>query len=430
MNILSLGTSDQGGAGIVTKYTADLFLKFGHQSLLVVKESDLKNDNVIVLKKPIKQNSLLFYINKIKEKSERIYRRFNPINLETKYFFYNLNETKTLFSAKEILKHVPFKPDVILIFWVSGFVNSKIIRELFEKTGAKMFWLMTDNAPITGGCHYPWNCRGFHTDCSECPALIDPSKKHIARKILAFKKKYLPENLELIAGSESDYKRARKSSLFTDKKIHKLVAPIDENRFMPGDKIIARKHFGVDSRKRVIFYGSDSLEDPRKGGQYFLKALDIFKEKIIENNLNQDDFLILVASKGDNNYFRNNDISRKHLGYLNEDNLIRAYQAADIFVCPSVEDSGPLMVNQSIICGTPVVSFDTGVSTELVHTGKTGYRANLFDTGDLAAGIYSVLTLSGDEYQKMSSNCRTLALNTFSINAYYEKIMKIFQGRE
>jgi glycosyltransferase involved in cell wall biosynthesis len=100
-----------------------------------------------------------------------------------------------------------------------------------------------------------------------------------------------------------------------------------------------------------------------------------------------------------------------HLGYFPEDKqLALAYQSADIFVCPSVEDAGPMMINESVMCGTPVVSFDMGVALDLVHTGETGYRAKLQDSSDLAQGMYDLLTLDKIEYERISKNCRNLGL--------------------
>ncbi|HEY5124202.1 MAG TPA: glycosyltransferase [Ignavibacteria bacterium] len=65
-----------------------------------------------------------------------------------------------------------------------------------------------------------------------------------------------------------------------------------------------------------------------------------------------------------------------YLGYVdNTFGIASAFQAADVFVCPSIEDSGPIMINQSIMCGTPVVVFEMGVATDLVETGITGFRA-------------------------------------------------------
>jgi glycosyltransferase involved in cell wall biosynthesis len=81
------------------------------------------------------------------------------------------------------------------------------------------------------------------------------------------------------------------------------------------------------------------------------------------------------------------------------------------------------------MCGTPVVSFEMGVSLDLVVTGKTGYRAKLKDIRDMADGIMDILTLDADKYNKMSDNCRELALNLCSPDVQIEKIENILMNR-
>ena len=50
------------------------------------------------------------------------------------------------------------------------------------------------------------------------------------------------------------------------------------------------------------------------------------------------------------------DIPFEHqfVGFLMGDAMLAAgYQAADVFVNASIEDAGPMMINESILCGTP-----------------------------------------------------------------------------
>jgi len=427
MNILNLATLDENNAGVASRNVNEMFLKAGHNSILLVKESGSNNKNVIAFQRPSPDNFFNKYAGKIKNKLWAIYRLFSPLVKEEKYAFHNLNERKKHFAGSKILNKIPFKPDVILIFWVSDFVNSKTMKELSGLGEAKIFWLMTDNAPLTGGCHYPWNCEGFHTDCSGCPAILTKSKKIIAQKNLAFKNKNLPANLELISGSESDYQRAKKASLFKGKKIHKIIAPIDENKFAPGDKKAAKLHFGISPEKKVIFYGASSLSDPRKGGSYFIEATKMLQKKIESINKDQrPDFLLLLAGREGFEHLKGIGIETKEVGFLNEENLIKAYQAADFVVSPSLEDSGPMMVNQCIMCGTPMVAFNTGVAMDLVNTGETGYKAQLFDAVDFAEGMRYLLMMNEEESKKIASNCRTLALNNFTPDIYARKITSLF----
>ena len=102
----------------------------------------------------------------------------------------------------------------------------------------------------------------------------------------------------------------------------------------------------------------------------------------------------------------------RFLGFLNsEKDLAEAYQASDLFLCPSIEDSGPMMINESIMCGVPVVCFDMGVAADLVINLQTGFVAELGNSRQLAVGIETILRLTAQEKELMDNKCRKLALS-------------------
>lgn len=429
MNILNLATTDENAAGVPCLVVNTMFRNAGHNSVMLVRESASGNPGVIALKKRKYGSYIHTFNGKVENKLSAWYRKISPLERDDKYSFHNINEGKEYVSGKTILEHTPFKPDVILVFWVSQFVNSATLAELSELTGAKIIWLMTDNAPLTGGCHYPWDCKGFQTDCSDCPAILTAARKKIAQQNLALKKANLPAEIDLISGSESDYQRAIKSSLFKGKGIHKIVAPIDPERFRPGNKEEARRFFGLKPQQKVIFYGANSFTDPRKGSAEFLTALHALSKKLetsTEAALRVADILILLAGKEGQEFFRDIPIEVKSVGYLNETDLIKAYQAADFMVSPSLEDSGPMMINQSVMCGTPMVTFNTGVAMDIVQNGVTGLRVELFNTDELANAIYRMLCLSVSELEKMSVNCRQFALGELTPEVYASRLMALF----
>lgn len=428
LNILNLATTDQGGAGIASLYFNEIFNKAGHNSVLLVKKSKLKNRNVIVL-----NNKTLFSLNRILSRLKYEWKklknkRYKDGLYDPKYAFFNEDESKQYISAIKILDIIPFKPDVIVVHWVSNFINSKTINELAEETNTKIFWLMMDNAPLTGGCHYPWDCKGFHSDCSNCPAILSASKKIGAYKNLALKKEYLPKNIEVIACSEIDYIRANKASIFKDKTIHKILFPIDETIYKPLNKSIAKRFFGIDSNKKVIFYGSLSLNDIRKGGQYFLESLSILQDLLKKEGKSLNELIILIAGNGDKRHFDRIEIPIIYTGYLNEERLIKAYQSAEVFVSTSIEDSGPTMVKQSIMCGTPVVSFEIGIALDLVRSGQTGYLTRPRDSKDLTKGIKTIIELEQNDYKIFSDNCRKIGLKLFSTEKQTTNFLKVMDS--
>ena len=99
---------------------------------------------------------------------------------------------------------------------------------------------------------------------------------------------------------------------------------------------------------------------------------------------------------------------------MNEAQLIQLYQMADVYVCATLADAGPMMVNQALLCGCPVVAFPVGVSVELVQTGQTGYLAKYGDSADLAKGVDVILSLAQKEWNEMSANCRKLGVDTYA----------------
>ncbi|MCP1381202.1 glycosyltransferase [Runella salmonicolor] len=406
-NILNLSALDYAGAGKFAVDFNDLLVSYGYNSYLVVK--DVKTENPAVLRYPDHKFTAPFA--KLFRKMAKV--KWNRVRFDYDYYFYNLYEQYSVVSAKKILELIPAKPDVIFIHWVTDFLNAKVINALYKLTGAKIYWLMIDNAPITGGCHYPWECRGYQTDCGNCPAIVLPEVKWLAQKNLALKLTCLPKNMGLLVFSESDHQRARQSAVFKHKSIYKLLGLVDENKFVLGDQEAAKAHFGLSSNHKVIFFGAASLKEKRKGMHLMIEAIKL---------LEAENVTFLIAGNAALP-FENHNV--KTIGYLNEEQLIKAYQAADIFVCPSIEDSGPMMINQSIMCGTPVVAFNTGVAQDLVHTDTTGYRAALGDYKDLAKGITQLLQLDEATRRTMEKNCRDFAMSLYGKQPFHAHIAEL-----
>lgn len=100
------------------------------------------------------------------------------------------------------------------------------------------------------------------------------------------------------------------------------------------------------------------------------------------------------------------------LGFVSKDELPEIYSMCDMYLCSSVNDAGPMMVNQSLCCGTPVVGFAMGACLDGVKDKGTGYCAKLKDSTDFAEGIYKMLNLDDTERQMMSENAESWLLIT------------------
>jgi glycosyltransferase involved in cell wall biosynthesis len=355
-------------------------------------------------------------ILKLKEKYKR----------DSNYRFFKLDEKKQIYKTDRILKIADKKPDIIIILFAKGFINIKNIYELYTKTHAKIFWLMFDMGPFTGGCHYAWDCKGYQDSCGNCPGLFSSDPFDISHDNLIYKKAFLDQvDIQVLAASEWQYKQVKMSTLFKNKPIHKILLPIESSVFKPVDKGKLKMAMNIPTNKKIIFFGAVGLTEKRKGMHYLIESLNKLKA-IIKNSDSDigDNILLLIAGGEFDEIADLLPFESKYMGYLdNNYGIASAYQAADIFLCPSIEDSGPMMINQSIMSGTPVVSFEMGVSLDLVLTGETGYRAKIKDSSDMAQGIFNILKLNSEDYNRLSMRCRKLALKLCSP----EIRMKIFE---
>lgn len=410
--ILHLTSLDAGGAG---KYTMDFhrnMLAHGYDSYVAVRGKEMIYPNGSV--HPIKENKFYWW-NKLKR---YVFRQIlKHTRIDKAYSMYNLCERFTCHSAADTLAAMPVSPNVVFVHWVSDYANAEFIAEMKQLTGAEIVFIPVDHALYSGGCHYQIDCLGYKDGCRNCPATTSRIVQKGIEKNYAFKKKYLPQSTIIV--TKADECRLSQSSIYNSFRFEKLVAPMDATKLCPADdKDALRKKWNIPVDKKMVFFGATHLNERRKGIKELIDAFPKVQTK---------DVVYIAAGNVKSLSLPANTIA---MGYLNEEQLIQMYQMADVFVCPSLADAGPMMVNQALLCGTPVVAFPVGVSAELVQTGTTGYQAQCGDSADLAKGMDFVLSLSADEWQKMSYNCRKLGIDTYAnpnekntIQALIEKLL-------
>lgn len=79
-------------------------------------------------------------------------------------------------------------------------------------------------------------------------------------------------------------------------------------------------------------------------------------------------------------------------GFVSEpEAAARFYAAADIFVCPSLQDNLPNTLIEAAACGTASVVFDAGGCPETIEEGVTGLIVPFADAEALGATIANLL---------------------------------------
>jgi glycosyltransferase involved in cell wall biosynthesis len=74
-------------------------------------------------------------------------------------------------------------------------------------------------------------------------------------------------------------------------------------------------------------------------------------------------------------------------GYLNGEDLARAFASADVFLFPSTTDTFGNVIIEAQACGLPCVVSDVGGPKDLVEAGVTGEITRGYDVDDFSAAV-------------------------------------------
>ncbi|MFZ4596601.1 MAG: glycosyltransferase, partial [Verrucomicrobiaceae bacterium] len=287
------------------------------------------------------------------------------------------------------------KVDVLMIHWITGLLTVEMIYRLHQHYQCPIIWLLMDMEPVTGGCHYAFDCTGYTRQCGNCPQIEPRGEFDVSREVWGKKKSLLqPLPITFVAANSNARGMIERSSLFGSHRIADIPVPLDDRIFRPFDQRAARDLLHVPVDARIIFFGATSMEDPRKGIPELLVALQQLWSRLEQGrDAGGRSVVLLVAGRNGRLLIDKQPFPAVNIGYLRDDlTLALAYQAADLFVCPSVEDGGPMMIAEAMMCSTPVVAFHSGMAPDLIRHLANGYLARIRDASDLAEGLLFLLS--------------------------------------
>lgn len=279
---------------------------------------------------------------------------------------------------------------------------------------------------FTGHCAYSFTCEKWQSGCGSCPNLSTYPAVKIDNTQLEWRLKkwvYDKSNLTIVTPSQWLKQQAEKSILIANKttQIYWIPNGIPTTIFQPLDQQLCRSVLGLPQNKYILAFAAQNLNDPRKGSDLLQKAL-----QLIPTSLKQEIQLLILGNQSAG-FLADIDIPAISLGYVEGDRLKTIfYNAADLLLCPTRADNLPLVLQEAMACGTPLVSFDIGGVPDLVRPGVTGYLAQPEDPQDLCNGIVQLLedkTLRG----KMAQNCRRIAETEYPIELQAQRYIDLYQ---
>ena len=264
------------------------------------------------------------------------------------------------FATAKMLKRIAeFSPDVIHLHTLhSGFIHLPLLFEYIKKNRTKTVWTLHDCWAFTGHCpHYvSVGCEKWKTECDGCPLYRDYPKTlfDTSKKMHRLKKKWFLGVEDMTLATPSEWlKRQAEASFLSAYPVKVVHNGVDLSQFRPVTTDIAQK-ISCDGRHIVLGVAFGWGEK---------KGLDVFCS--LAKRLDESYRIVLVGTdEAVESMLPDNVIPIRRTADIAE--LSEIYSAADVLVNPTREDTFPTVNIEALACGTPVLTFRTGGSPEII----------------------------------------------------------------
>ena len=276
------------------------------------------------------------------------------------------------------------KPDIIHLHNIHAHnVNLELLFSYIKERKIKCFWTFHDCWAFTGYCpHFTMiKCEKWKTQCYKCELRTKYSWLFDKSEILYKKKKSLLNGLDMKIITPSQWLAIIvKKSFLSQYPVKIINNGIDLNIFYPRPNNL-REKYGIGNNVKIIL-GVAFGWDERKG-------LDVFIE--LASRLENEKYQIILVGTNDkvDSVLPSNIVSIHRTNDQVE--LAELYTASDVFVNPTREENYPTVNMEAIACGTPVITFNTGGSPEILDE-KTGVVVECDDIDEMERQIIRICT--------------------------------------
>lgn len=340
MKILSINTANFGSTGNIMLQLQECCKSNGMEMLVAFPKSRSN------MKKRV-DNSI--YIGSIL--SRNVHLQLSKLTGYNGMFSY----FSTLFFLRKIKK---YDPDIIHLHNLhNGYINLPLLFKYIKKHNIPTVWTLHDCWPFTGQCpHFTLaKCDKWKTGCHDCTKYREYPESFVDRTktMWKLKKKWFTgvKNMTIVTPSRWLADLAKKSFL-KEYPIRVINNGIDLNIFKPTKNNFKEK-YGIENKHIVLGVSS---------GWGYRKGLDIFIE--LSKQLCKNYQIVLVGTDASVDEKLPKNIISIHRTQ-DQRQLAEIYTAADVFVNPTREENYPTVNMEALACGTPIISFPTGGSSEI-----------------------------------------------------------------
>ena len=314
----------------------------------------------------VKTFSPIYYIRHGKmikqEIAEHVYFGFsreNMLHYATARLFGLENYGSVRGTLQLIRKLKAYQPDIVHLHNLHNYtINLPLLFSYLKKEDLRVIWTLHDCWAFTGRCSYftMCECQKWITGCGHCPQ-IHSYPRYLSDqtgRIWKMKQRLFADmqNMVIVTPSQWLSDLAHRSML-NPCSLYTIPNGIDLTIFSPMRSAF-REKYHIDRKRLLLGVAFDW--DVRKGLDVFVKLADL---------LDRSYQIILVGTNEDIDAQLPKSIISIHRTQ-DQKELAEIYSAADVFVNPTREDNFPTVNMEALACGTPVITFDTGGSPEII----------------------------------------------------------------
>lgn len=399
MKVLQISIEvNSGSVGRIAEQIGQTVIESGSQSYLTYARNNLPSTSEVI---------------KIGT-SKDVYFHVLQTRIFDNHAFGSVQPTKNL-----IKKIDEIDPDIIHLHHLHGyFINIEILFNYLAKKDKPIIWTFHDCWSFTGHCAYfeYVNCNKWVDGCYDCEqkneypksVLFDRSKKNYIEKKALFNS---VKNMVIVPVSYwlGDLV---KQSFLKNYPVEVIQNGIDIDTFVPRlDYQDVKDRYKINSE--FIILGVASTWEPRKGLKYFIE---------LDKSLPEDSLIVIVGlTKSQQENLPSSMIGIQRTESIAD--LVALYSMADVFVNPTLEDTFPTTNLESLACGTPVITFETGGSVESVSE-DTGIVVPKGNTQVLLNAIEEVRNNTKSFY---THNCRARAIKLYNKKIKFQEYINLYK---
>ncbi len=359
----------------------------------------------------------------IRESSSKIIKIANKFEIYFNVLWYRIFDNDSpisILSTKRLISKIEkISPDIIHLHNTHGYyIHNKTFLKFLAEYNRPVVWTTHDCWIMTGHCsHFSYaGCNKWQTLCKNCPQkrkypasyFLDNSTNNHIQKI-----KYINNIKKLTLVSISNWiKDLIKESNLKNIPIKTIRNGIDINTFKPIILPI-RKKYKIPSKKILLFVAS--VWTIEKGFFHI--------QKIAESV--GDDYVCVVVG-----------VNNKQKEYLSKYNIIginrtenteelaSLYTEAFLLINPTLQEGLSMVNMESIACGTPVITYDSGGTKETIINENVG---SVIQQGDMNALIENIKLFSHMDPKTIQKNCRDIAEKYFDKKNIWKEYMELYE---